>query len=233
MPPVSPAASSTFTASTPSFSLSMDPYHRQRVNTSKYTFFIFHFTIFYPLSLPQPCSMTMTTAPSLALPDGEVSITPIHLHPRHTPIRKPIRTKSHPLACPCVCMPIYRWVHPYSHANPHTRPTARSPVHACPSASAHRHSAIHDREEHELQSHWYASNVHVNEIRSWSSRLRARCWYWLGYDELVRFCHGRTAGSGHQKLRGCSHDSLRGSLHQARRASRRLACKASGCRQLL
>ena len=63
--------------------------------------FLFHFFIFYLLSLPQlyPMTITMTTAPSLALPDDEDTITPIRLHTRHTPIREPICTS------PSACMP--------------------------------------------------------------------------------------------------------------------------------
>ena len=101
-------------------------YWCQCVNTSKYTFFIFHFFTFYFLSLPPLCPMTITMmmAPSLALPNDKDTITPI---------REPIclHTPVH------ACLMIYKWVHLHSHANPHAHPTIHRPMHACPCTYLH------------------------------------------------------------------------------------------------
>ena len=86
---------------------------------------------------------------------------PIRLHARHAPIREPIRLHAPMRACPSTGEFFRTHMLILTHAQQYARPCMRDHPHLHTG-----HSTIHDREEHELQSHWYASDAHLNEIRS-------------------------------------------------------------------
>ena len=97
----------------------------------------------------------------MALPDDKDTIMPICLHTCHAPIREPICLHAPMHACPSTS----EFFHTHMLTLTHTQQYTRSCM--CDHLHLHTgHSTIHDHEEHKLQSHWYASDVHFNEICS-------------------------------------------------------------------